>query len=160
MTLLGSGYKIEQATPSHLQVLAPASGFVWIAFALAACATAFFLHRMYKRRTAFPALGILLISGPLLLTGVRFAKDDGVRLDKDANTATAYHPSLLGNSNESVPLSGIAYADLRVMGPNSSMVLVRRHEDALTFGYSTKLANKAEAVAAINQFLGRTRPVQ
>ena len=156
MTLVESGYKIEQVTAAKLQVLAPASGFVWITFTLAACAAGFFFNRLYKSRTSFPALGVLLVGGPLLLTGVRFSKSDSVRLDKVDNTATVFHPSLLGNSDESVPLNDIQYADLRVIGQNSSMVLVHGHEDALTFGYSTQLENKEQAVAAINRFLGKT----
>ncbi len=150
-----SDYQISNLADNQLRIAAPGQIlFAALLIAVGLVPTGFFLYRIVKSSSLYPALGILLFGLPVIFCGLIVSRGGSLTLDKSSDTALFRMPKLLWHTDTVVPLHTVQYATIRTMRGSSYIAVVLTNGDALTFADSTQQGGKGRAVEAINRFLG------
>ncbi len=155
MALLDSAYEVLRLAGGGLQIVDPGDkAFGSVILTMGVIPTAFFVYRIVKSGSLFPAWGILLFGLPLLYAGLLPFRGGTLTLDRSSNKATFHQPVFLWHSDNTVPLDSLSHAEIRSMRSSDYIAVVLANGDALTFSGSSQQNGKGRAVVAINQYIG------
>ena len=147
-------YQITSLSGGRLQISEQPqffSGFLFLLMGL--IPSLFFIYRMVKSKSFFPAFG-LLFGFVFLFGAVKFLSTGSLTLDRRHNTAEIYSPSWLWHRDFTIPLNSIHRAEIRSMRSTDYVVLILDDGSDLTFADSSQEDGKGQAVKAINGYIG------
>ena len=157
MALLQATYEVSRLAGGQLKVIEEVeAGFGLLLLLCGLIPLLFFLYRMYKTQSLFPAWGILLFACPALFAAAMVSRTGSLTLDKAANTALFHRPVWFWHSDILIPLSTVRRAEVRNMRSSDYIAIVLDDGEAMSFADSSQEGGKGEAVEAINRYIAST----
>ncbi len=154
MALLEATYQVSRLSGGQLQIVEETeAGFGLILLLCGIVPTLFFIYRIYKSKSFFPAWGILVFSCPILYSAAMVLRTGSLTLDRSANTALLHKPVFFWHRDTVIPLDAIQRAEIRTMRSTDYIAIVLTSGVAMTFADSTQENGKGQAVEAINRYI-------